>query len=118
MSFMSAASLFAEGESFLPRFRHVSDLTLDLFHHDGRVEDRWLGLEPHEFELLWRLAKQPRPCLSHRALMTWAQDQNGFERAVERLLAKLGSVGLAGMLTRHPAGCYCLEPPPEPEVVA
>lgn len=41
------------------RFREADDLTLDQFHHDGRVEDVWLGLHPQEFAMLWRLAERP-----------------------------------------------------------
>ena len=56
---MNAVPQFPGSDTLIPRFREAGDLTLDLFHRDGRVEDRWLGLHPREFELLWRLAEQP-----------------------------------------------------------
>jgi two-component system, OmpR family, response regulator len=109
MTFINVSALFASGEAFLPRFRHIGDLTLDLFHHDGRVDDQWLSLQPHEFELLWRLAKEPRKCVSEHALRLWARDPESMELATERLIAKLISFRLANLITRDSQGCYCLK---------
>ena len=38
-------------DEIMPRFCEIRDVTLDLLHRDGRVEDSWLGLHPREFEL-------------------------------------------------------------------
>lgn len=112
MSMLNASALFVGGETWLPRFRDLGDLTLDLFHHDGRVEDRWLALDPAEFELLWRLAQDPRRCLSERALARWAREQPSAELAIMRLAAKLTRHHLGSVLVRHGEGCLCFAPPP------
>ncbi len=109
MSFMNAAALFVGGQAFLPRFRHIGDLTLDLFHHDGRVEDRWLALDHHEFDLLWQLAGAPRRCLPEQALAGVTQDTEGLAITTARLRAKLRAHGLADFLIRHPKGYYYLD---------
>ncbi len=107
----SVCALFAGGEAWLPRFRHLGDLTLDLFHHDGRVEDCWLALDPAEFELLWRLAKEPGRCLPEYALAGWARAQDDVELALRRLCAKLAAHHLGNVLARHGEGCLCFAPP-------
>ena len=91
MAVMDGASLFAAGETFVPRFRQLGDLTLDLFHQDGRVEDCWLGLDPLEFTLLWRLAAAPQRRLPDEVLMAWAREQASAELAARRLHAKLAA---------------------------
>jgi DNA-binding response OmpR family regulator len=108
---LRVSALFAAGEAWLPRFRDLGDLTLDLFHHDGRVEDRWLALDPAEFELLWRLAKEPGRCLPEPALVGWAREQANVELALIRLSAKLAAHRLGGLLARHGEGCLCFAPP-------
>lgn len=118
MTFIKGSALFASGEACLRRFCHIGDLTLDLFHHDGRVEDSWLALQPHEFELLWKLAKAPRHCLPTIALIEWTRNQVDAELATDQLVAKLSAVGLADLLTRHPEGYYCLKAPPAPSALA
>jgi two-component system OmpR family response regulator len=110
------SALFAAGETFLPRFRQISDLTLDLLHHDGRVEDRWLGFEPHEFELLWRLAREPHRRLSEEALMAWTREQTSAELAARRLQAKLAAHGLGHVLARHARGFSGFGPPAGPRL--
>lgn len=108
MSFMDGFALFAGGDVSLPRFCHIGDLTLDLFHHDARVEDSWLALQPDEFELLWQLARAPRGCLSDQALTAARRNLDELARTTEKLRAKLQSCGLADFLIRHPKGYYCL----------
>jgi DNA-binding response OmpR family regulator len=110
MTMFKVSTLFVGGESWLPRFRVLGDLTLDLFHHDGRVEDRWLALDPAEFELLWRLAKDPQRCLSERVLAGWAREQPSVELAIQRLGAKLARHHLGSVLVRHDEGCLCFSP--------
>lgn len=116
MTAFAAAALFAWGDTWLPRFCFLDDLTLDLYHHDGRVEDQWLALDPHEFELLWRLATAPRRCLSAQALIAWGQGQ--AETALTRLEAKLSVHRLDHVLARYEGGCVCLGVPPEPSLCA
>lgn len=109
-----------EQEDLIPRFREVGDVTLDLFHRDGRVDDRWLGFHPREFELLWRLAERPGERLTRRQLLSevWRinhePNTNSVAVHVARVRAKLGQCGLAGMLVTHPDGGYYLEAPPGP----
>jgi DNA-binding response OmpR family regulator len=117
MNLMMAAMLFADGEAVLPRFRHVSDLTLDLFHHDGRIDDRWLGLQPDEFVRLWRLAKTPGKRLPHRLLLAGAHDHAVLERAMDQLGDKLTACGLGGILKRHNDSSYSLCAPSAPRLL-
>ncbi len=108
----------------IPRFREAGDVTLDLFHRDGRVEDRWLGLHPREFELLWRLAEQLGKPLSKQQLLadvwriTYEPETNSVAVHVARVRAKLASFGLSSMLVTHPEGGYLLDAPPGPSAFA
>lgn len=45
----------AEMFGMLPRWRDVGPLTLDLLHRGAHNGNRWLGLHPREFSVLWRL---------------------------------------------------------------
>lgn len=107
-----------EEDDLIPRFREVGDVTLDLFHRDGRVDDRWLGFHPREFELLWRLAETPGERLTRRQLLSevWRinhePNTNSVAVHVARVRSKLGACGLAGMLVTHPDGGYYLEASP------
>ncbi|MCU0947329.1 MAG: hypothetical protein MUF47_03640 [Porphyrobacter sp.] len=118
MTAFRAAALFGWGDTWLPRFCYLDDLTLDLYHHDGRIEDRWLALDPHEFELLWRLAKAPRRCLSALALLGWAREQADADAALAQLADKLAAHGLDDALARYDGGCVCFGLPPEPRLCA
>jgi len=111
MSRIDPATLFAWGETVLPRFRHVGDLTLDLLHHDGRVEDRWLALQPHEFDILWRWAREPHRCLSEAALPARPRERAGACAPTEPLLAKLRSFRLIDILACRDPDCPCLTDP-------
>lgn len=110
MTTLGVAALFGDGETWLPRFRDLGDLTLDLFHHDGRVEDRWLALDPAEFELLWRLAKRPGRCVPEHVLAAWASGQRNAEHALGHLAAKLVAHRLGNLLAQHREGCLCFVP--------
>ncbi len=120
MSVSTAQRLWLEGESLIPRFREAGDLTLDLVHRDGRVDDRWLGLHPREFELLWRLSEQIGQPVTRKQLLVevWRINHephtNSVAVHVARVRAKLGSFGLAHMLVTHPEGGYLLDTPPGP----
>ncbi|MFO6446123.1 hypothetical protein ACLBKU_03170 [Erythrobacter sp. NE805] len=104
--------LLAEGTT--TRFREAGDLTLDLFHHDGRVEDRWLGLQPREFAILWRLAERPGALVADTALtadllrVRFGCELGDIADQVRRLADKLAGFGLAGLIAARPEGGYQL----------
>jgi len=104
----------------ISRFREAGDVTLDLFHRDGRVDDRWLGFHPREFELLWRLAQQPGEPLTRRQLLAdvWRIDfepeTNSVAVHVARVRSKLAPFGLSSILMTHREGGYFLDVPPGP----
>ena len=120
MNKTAATNLFPDGDTLIPRFREAGDVTLDLFHRDGRVEDRWVGLHPREFELLWRLAEQPGVPMSRRELLadvwriSFEPQTNSVAVHVARVRAKLAPYGLDGILATHPEGGYFLDSPPGP----
>ena len=103
-----------------PRFREVGDLTLDRVHRDGRVDDRWLGLHPREFALLWRLAEQPGVRLTQTQLLAEAlrlQSEplcQSVAATIMRLRAKLAAVGLARLIATDGDGGYFLIVSPLP----
>lgn len=116
--------LFPDSDALIPRFREIGDVTLDLVHRDGRVEDRWLSLHPREFELLWRLAQKPGERVSRQQLLADVWRIN-FEPAtnsvavhVARVRAKLAPFGLSKMIVTHPDGGYLLDAPPGPSAFA
>jgi len=111
---------FPESELLIPRFCEAGDVTLDLFHRDGRVEDRWLGLHPREFALLWRLAQQPGERLTRQQLLAdvwrihFEPETNSVTVHVARVRAKLEPFGLGRLIATHPDGGYYLDSPPAP----
>lgn len=113
----AAKADFPSSETMIPRFRVAGDLTLDLFHRDGRVDDKWLALHPREFELLWRLAEEPGKAVTRKRLLTevWRltidPETNSVAVHVARVRAKLEPFGLSGMLVTHPDGGYLLDVP-------
>jgi DNA-binding response OmpR family regulator len=111
---------FPDCDMTVRRFREAGDVTLDLLHRDGRVVDRWLGLHPREFELLWRLAQQPGQRMTRRQLLadvwriTYEPETNSLAVHVARVRAKLEPFGLARIVATHPEGGYFLDAPPGP----
>ncbi len=109
---------FPLSEVLIPRFREVGDVTLDLFHRDGRVADCWLGLHPREFALLWRLAEHPGERMTRRQLLAdvWRihfdPETNSVAVHVARVRAKLDTFGLVRLVATHPEGGYFLDMPP------
>lgn len=101
----------------MPRFRRAGDITLDLFHRDGRVDDRWLAFHPREFEVLWRLAEEAGNRVTKRQLLfdVWRIDYepetNSVAVHVARIRSKLEPLGLAGILATHPDGGYFINAP-------
>ncbi len=120
MTTTTAWNVFPDSDTMIPRFREAGDVTLDLLHRDGRVEDQWLGLHPREFELLWRLAEEPGERMSKQRLLadvwriTFAPETNSVAVHVARVRAKLERFGLAHILATHPDGGYYLNAPAGP----
>ena len=88
----------------IPRQRRAGPVTLDLFHRDGRLGTRWLGLHPREFALLWRLCETPFRRVSKRELLAdvWRLDHvpetNSVEVHVSRLRGKLALSGVGWLV--------------------
>ena len=101
-------------QNSIPRLRKAGPVTLDLFHRDGRIEDRWLALHPREFGLLWRLAETPDERVSARELLSdvWRLDHvpetNSLQVHVSRLRAKLAISQAAWLIETDPQGGYRL----------
>lgn len=114
----TAARSWDHDDTMMPRFLEAGDVTLDLFHRDGRVVDRWLHLHPREFALLWRLAEDPGVALSRRELLkdVWRlhfePETNSLAVHVSRLRSKLEPFGLDRMIETLPDGSYRLQAPP------
>lgn len=123
MNSNAASTDFPDSDTLIPRFREAGEVTLDLFHRDGRVADRWLALHPREFELLWRLAEQPGVPISRRDLLAevWRIDfdteTNSVAVHVARVRGKLEQFGLASMLATHPDRGYFLDVPDPPLIL-
>lgn len=118
MNAPSSMGRFPDHDLMIPRFREAGDVTLDLFHRDGRVDDRWLALHPREFALLWRLAEQPGQPITRQQLLAevwrihFEPETNSLSVHVARLKAKLEPFGLASLIGTHPDGGYFLDAPP------
>lgn len=112
-----ASDEFSDRFLVCPRFREAGDVTLDRFHHDGRVDDRWLNLQPGEFALLWRLAARPAERLSENQLRSEAwpvahdPEIDGIATHVAGLRAKLEPSGLAQLIGTDCDGRYFLDLP-------
>lgn len=120
MNSNAASTFFPDEDALIPRFREAGEVTLDLFHRDGRVDDRWLGFHPREFELLWRLAEQPGQRVSKRQLLSevwrinFEPETNSVAVHVARVRSKLEPFGLTPILATHPDGGYYLNVPANP----
>lgn len=117
MSSKVASRFFPDNGTMIPRFREAGEVTLDLFHRDGRVDDRWLNFHPREFELLWRVAEQRGGRVTKRELLAdvWRIDYdpetNSVAVHVARIRSKLGTFGMADLLATHPDGGYFINAP-------
>ena len=109
------AQRIALSAAAMPRFRQAGPALLDLFHRDGQVDGRWLGLHPREFALLWYLADHPGAITTRQQLLrdVWRINHdpgtNSVEVHVSRLRAKLADVGLAALVQTDPAGGYRID---------
>ena len=99
----------------MPRYREAGPVILDLFHRDACVENRWLGLHPREFALLWHLAGRPGERVTRRELLSdvWRvqhePETNRVEVHVSRLRGKLAVAGLKEIVVTDPRGGYHLD---------
>ncbi|MEL7198362.1 MAG: winged helix-turn-helix domain-containing protein [Pseudomonadota bacterium] len=124
MTLTPAYNLFPDSDTLIPRFREAGDVTLDLFHRDGRVEDRWLGLHPREFELLWRLSEQPGIAFTKQQLLAdvwriaFEPKTNSVAVHVARVRAKLEPFGLSNILATHKQNGYYLDVPSVPSGIS
>lgn len=104
----------AEMFGTLPRWRDIGPVVLDLFHRDGRRGNRWLGLHPREFGLLWRLADTPGQRVTRADLLrdVWRirhdPETNSVEVHISRLRAKLALAGCPSLIETLPEGGYLL----------
>ncbi|WP_255573825.1 winged helix-turn-helix domain-containing protein [Erythrobacter sp. SCSIO 43205] len=118
MNMKVANRYFPDNGTMIPRFRHAGEVTLDLFHRDGRVDDRWLAFHPREFEVLWRLAEEPGQRVTKRQLLfdVWRIDYepetNSVAVHIARIRSKLEPLGLSGIVATHPDGGYYLSVAP------
>ena len=95
-----------------PRFHAAGDLTLDMFHHDGRVDAEWLGLTVQEFALLWRLAAEAGERLTGAQLRAFDAPCDGIAAHVAQVRAKLTAAGLAQLVRSDAEGCHFIDLPP------
>jgi DNA-binding response OmpR family regulator len=111
-------SHFSDTSAEGPRFREAGELVLDRIHRDGRVDDRWLGLTPREFALLWRLAANPGERLCGGQLraeawqITFDPEHDGVIAHIEGLRAKLAAAGAGHLICTDGDGRHFLEAPP------
>lgn len=112
------SGMFAGTFVTAPRFREAGDMTLDQLHHDGRVDDVWLGLHPREFAILWHLAERPGEPIADAQLaadlwrIRFGCETGSIAAHIERLRARLEAVGLARLIGSDGAGSYFLAVPP------
>jgi len=91
-------------EELIPRFLQAGRITLDLLYRDGRIADKWLSLHPREFELFWRLAREPGVAISKAQLLSdvWRisfdPQSNSVAVHVARIRQKLRPFGLEHIL--------------------
>ena len=102
-----------------PRFREAGEMVLDQFHRDARVDAQWLGLDAHQFALLWRLAEQPGERLTGQQLraqalcITLEPDPEGVTADIAQLREKLAAAGAGHLICTDGDGRYFLEVPPD-----
>ena len=117
MNALSISDSFRSGDLSASRFREAGDVTLDLAHRDGRVEDKWLGLQPPEFALLWRLAEEPGWPVSDGDLavaMGYSSRESGHKWLVScaaEVERRLKALDVVGLVEAHPDGGWVLTLP-------
>lgn len=114
MNALAFSDGFRSGNMSASRFREAGDLTLDLAYRDGRVEDKWLALQPPGFALLWRLAAEPGWPVSDGDLavaMGYSSRESGHKwlvKCVAEVERRLAMLGVVGLIAAHPDGGYVL----------
>lgn len=115
---------FAENDAQSPRFREAGEMVLDQFHRDARVDDRWLGLSPREFALLWRLAETPGERLGGAQLraeawhVSFDPESKGVIAEIGRMRAKLAAAGVGHLICTDGDSRHFLDWPPRPGLAA
>ncbi|WP_230079935.1 winged helix-turn-helix domain-containing protein [Alteripontixanthobacter maritimus] len=100
--------------AMLPRRYLAGPLLLDLFHRDARSAERWLGLHPREFAVLWRLAETPFCFVTRGNLLrdVWRlrhdPETNRVAVHIARLRRKLNVSGLDWLIETGREGGYRL----------
>lgn len=113
------ASRLAEFTRWLPRYRRIGDLELDLLAREAYGRGKPLNLNPREFALIWRLSDNPGQPVSKQVLihdvwrMGFVPETNSIAVHMSRLRRKLGFVDLSNLIATASAGGYCLALPPE-----
>lgn len=102
----------------IPRRLMAGPVTLDLFHRDAELGGAWLGLDPREFALLWRLASTPHARISRRELLAdhgridFDAGKTLLDMHVLRLRGKLAAARCDWLVEAHADGGYRLGRPP------
>jgi len=106
----------AEQALFLPRWRKLAGLSLDLLQREAFYHHCPLGLHPREFLLLWRLMEAPGKPVEKRDLLrdVWhlshVPETNSVAVHASRLRSKMAAGGLEGWVQSTPGGGYSLVP--------
>ncbi|WP_247714610.1 winged helix-turn-helix domain-containing protein [Qipengyuania psychrotolerans] len=110
---LAARALKLDGvNEMIPQHRNVGPVRLDLFYRDAYVDDKWIGLHPREFALMWRLAEVPGQRVDKAELLSdvWRlrhePETNSLEVHISRLRAKLAISGLGWLVQTHQDGGY------------
>ena len=117
MNAMPPFGQFPQRDVMSPRFREAGEVTLDLFHRDGRVDGHWLAFTHREFALLWQLAERPGQPITREQWLAagWRIDvepeTSSLAIHVARVRAKLEPFGLASLIAAYPDGGYFLDAP-------
>ncbi len=115
MNALPPRGLVTAGDVADSRFREAGDVTLDWVHRDGRVAEGWLGLDPHEFALLWRLAKHPGERVTRAQLLAdvvptpFAAETGRIAVDMPNLCAKLDAFGLSQLVAGDDDEGYVLD---------
>ncbi|WP_336987255.1 winged helix-turn-helix domain-containing protein [Altererythrobacter aquiaggeris] len=105
-------SPYALKTELIPRRLCVGPLILDLFHRDAILERAWVGLNPREFQVIWRLAETPDRPVTRGELIAqvWRLRHdprtNSVEVHISRLRTKLAYFQADWLVATDPQGGY------------
>lgn len=117
--YVMRANRLAELTRWLPRYRLVGALELDLLAREAFGNGKALNLNPREFSLIWRLADRPGEVVSKQDLiqdvwrMGFVPETNSIAVHMSRLRRKLSFVELSGIISTASNGGYRLNLPRE-----